>query len=314
MPKVARPTKPLAVVNVYGKQTNGACEVEVCFLPDPDIIVGEGNSKAFLALDASASMKPMYGDPGPFPGLRPNYVQAVARKIGSILCSVSKTGTVGAAYWALHFPGDRTEWVGELDEAAWENANIVGPKTEKWGRGTRLLPALRIAVEEVHRDSDWSMAVFIKDGLIEDEQDCMDYCTQLGKAVDAGTSKPIKFVLIGVGSEVDEDQLERFDDMFEKTDLEGKIDLWSTSPVSSIQDESDILAVLYGELMTEDMIVASSGRVESGSGQELQTSPSCNDGMPGKVRFFLPPGEKLFRIHVAGQTIEQDCAEVVSRV
>lgn len=309
MPKITRPTKPLAAVNIYEKQKDGSCEIEVCFLPDPDVLVGEGNSKAFLGLDASASMAEMYGKGGSAFMPKPNFVEAVARKLGAILSSIAKTGKVGAAYWAVNFPGDRTEWIGDFNEAEWASASIAGPKKEKWGREhTQLLPALKLAVEQVHKGSDWTMAVFITDGIISDEQVCMDYCRQLGKQLDAGKAKPIKMILIGVGAEVDKDQLDRFDDMFEGTDLEGKVDLWSTSPVDSLQDEADILGVLYGELMTEETIIAPSGHVESGSGKSLK---SFSDGMPGKFRFFLPKGDSVFRIVAGGQTVEQDCSEAL---
>lgn len=320
MPKVAHPTKPLATVNVYKRQKDGSVEIEVCFLPDPNILVGEGNSKAFLALDASASMMEMYGMGGSVFMPKPNYAEAVAKKLGALLSGVSKTGKVGACYWAVNFQGDKTEWIGEFNEAEWASAAIKGPKKEKWGKGTLLLPALKLAVEQVHKGSDWTMAVFITDGIIGDEQDCMNYCLQLGKQLNDGKMKPIKMILIGAGTEVDEAQLERFDDMFEGTDLEGKVDLWATSPVNSLQDESDILGVLYGELMDEETVVAQGGSVESGSGNNLtchngEGKPiSTTDVLPGKFRFFLPKGETLFRIHAAGQVVEQDCADAIARI
>ena len=305
---VARPRKPLATVRVVERQKDGSCEVEVCFLLNPDVLVAEGRSKAFLGLDASASMAEMYGRGGSLFTPKPNYVEAVARKLGAVLSNVSKNGKVGAAYWAVNSPGDGTEWIGEFSEQEWATAEISGPKGENKGRDhTQLLPALRLAVEQIHKGSDWTVAVFITDGIISDEQDCMTYCLQVGKLLATDKMAPIEMVLIGVGTEVDEDQLNRFDDMFEGTDLEGKVDLWSTSPVSSIRDEADILSVLYGGLMTEDVVVAPSGRVESGSGEELA---SFSDGMPGKFRFVLPKGETVSRIHAGEQVVEQDCSEV----
>src|SRR5262245_53543618 len=99
MPKVTRPTRPLAVVNVLPHR-DGSHEVVASFMPDPDLLFGgEANGRAFLALDASASLKRMYGYGGPFGG-DPNYVQAVARKLGSLLASVTRSGTVFATYWA----------------------------------------------------------------------------------------------------------------------------------------------------------------------------------------------------------------------
>lgn len=326
MPALSKTAEGLAKVNIYEKQKDGSCEVEVCFSPVPEVILAAagvdsgGKSKAFLALDASFSIAEMYGKGGTVFMPKPNHVQAVGRKLGAILCDATTSGKVAAAYWAVNFPGDRTEWIGEYDEGGWTSADLSGPKKEKWGRGTKLLPALKLAAEQIHKDSDWTMAVFITDGIIEDEQDCMDYCRQIGKNLVSGKMKAIKMILFGVGTEVDEGQLERFDDMFEGTDLEGKVDLWSTSLISSIQDESDLIDALYGELMTDETIVAPSGRVESGSGQELKTYDcsgqpiSFSDGVVGKFRFFLPKGETVFHIRVAGHDIEQDCSEVISRL
>jgi hypothetical protein len=45
MPKIARPQRPLADVNGL-PQKDGSREVVVCFMPDIDILVGEGESRA----------------------------------------------------------------------------------------------------------------------------------------------------------------------------------------------------------------------------------------------------------------------------
>jgi hypothetical protein len=304
MAKIARPTRPLADVNVL-PQKDGSYEIVACFMPDIDLLVGEGNSKAFLALDASASMKKMYGFGGPFGG-DPNYVQAVTRKLGSILTSVSRSGKVPAIYWAVHQDGKKIEEIGEFDETGWGTASVAGPVKEKWGRGTKLLPVIQYGVDRIAQGSDWTMGVIITDGLIEDEKDCIAYCLQIGKEMAEKKRKPLKLVLIGIGEEVDEDQLEHFDNMFEGTGI--KYDLWSHGAVASMREESDILAVLYGELMQEDTIVAPTGKVEDGSGKILKT---WSDGMPGKFRFILPQGEKKFVIRTPKQDVTQDVSEAM---
>ncbi|WP_295388365.1 vWA domain-containing protein [uncultured Thiodictyon sp.] len=305
MAKIARPNRPLADVNVL-RQPNGSHEIVVCFMPDPDILVGEGNSKAYLALDASRSLKEMYGGGGVFEVL-PNYVQAVARKLGCILTTVTKTGTVTGLYWAISPDGGKTEIIGEFDEAGWSHAAIDGPKSPKdWGRGTKLLPAIQYGVETIARDADWTIGVIVTDGVIEDESACMQYCTALGKAMADGKRKPLKLVLIGIGNDVDEQQLERFDDMFEGTGI--TYDLWSHGMVASMKDEADILGVLYGELMDEQTIIAASGSVLDGSGTTLA---SWADGLPGKFRFVLPKGQTLFTIHTPSRDISQDVSEAL---
>ena len=316
MARISRPTKPLADVNCL-PQKDGSHEIVACFLPDPYMLVGEGKSRACLAVDASASMKSMFGfSPVPF-NKPPNYVEAVARKIGAILCGITKSGKVAGLYWATSADGSKTEAIGEFDEAGWNAVTIGGPKrAQDWGRGTKLLPPVKHIVENIDKDSDWTMGVVITDGIIEDEKDVIDYCMRFGQDLEkkwtAGTRKKdsFKFVLIGIGEEVDEAQFERLNDMFEDSPLEGKVDLWACGMVASMQEEADILAVLFGELMSEELIVSQSGSVADGSGKEICKWP---DGVPGKFRFMLPKGEKSFTVHIPGQDITQDCSEAIGK-
>ncbi|MCA9071554.1 MAG: hypothetical protein KDA84_21660 [Planctomycetaceae bacterium] len=310
MPKISRPNRPLADVNVL-PQNDGSAEVVACFMPDIDVLVGEGESRAVLALDASRSIKTMYGG-GAF-GSSPNYVQAVARKLGSILSEVSRSGKVTISYWALGM-GEDIELAGEFDESGCSNAAITGPKTKKWGKGTQLLPTIRYIAETVDQGSEWTMGVIITDGIIEDEKACSDYCLQLGenikKAVDGGTRRKdsFKLVLIGVGEEVDVGQLERFDDMFEGTPLADDVDLFSHGIAADMQDEDDILNVVFGELMNEETIVASTGCILDPSGNEIK---NFSDGLPGKFRFTLPKGSTSFTVHTPQGDVVQDISEAL---
>ena len=309
--KIARPTHPLADVNVL-PVGDGSHEIVVHFMPDPDQIFGEGETCAFLALDASVSMKKMYGFGGPFGG-DPNYVQGVARKIGQIITSLARSGKASAVYWAVNTPGDEIEDIGEFKEEDWAKASITGPKKKKWGRGTKLLPAIKYGYETVHQKSRGSVigtfGVVITDGIIEDEKDCIDYCLEIGKALDGKKPEPFKLVLIGIGSEVDEGQLIRLDNMFEEPGINFDYDLWGSGLVPSMQTEDDILAVLFGELMTEDTIVTSTGHVEDGEGRQLKKWP---DGMPGAFRFKLPKGQTKFVVRTPEKDIEQDISEVLA--
>lgn len=305
MTKIAKPVRPLGDVNVL-PQKDGSAEVVVCFLPDPEMLVGEGNSKACLALDASVSMKKMYGFPGLFGAESPNYVQAVARKIGQILCGVTKSGYVNGIYWALGHDGAKIEEIGTYDEDGWLSALTPGPKKEKMGKSTKLLPTLKHVVETVGKDSDFTFGVVISDGIIEDEADSVAYCLKVGKEMATGKRKPVKIILFGIGEEIDEDQLERFDDMFEGSGID--YDLFSHGLVPSIQDESDIIAILFSELVDEDTPVAPSGKVEDSKGRVLAT---YKDGLPGKLRFIVPKGESKFVIRTPSNAIEQDISEVV---
>src|SRR4051812_50047773 len=138
MPKI-HPTPPLADVNVLSRP-NGAHEIVVCFMPDPDLLFGEANSRAFLALDASASLKKMYGFGGPFGG-DPNYMQAVARKLGATLTSVTRSGRGAGLYWAVSPDGSKGEPVGGDDRAGWGRGPIHRPRQGEGGEGDQVLAA-----------------------------------------------------------------------------------------------------------------------------------------------------------------------------
>jgi hypothetical protein len=303
MPKISHPVRPLADVNVL-LQPEGSYEIVVCFMPDPVLMVGEGNSKALLALDASASLRSEYGFGGAFGG-SPNFVELVARKVGALLTEITKTGTATGIYWAISYDGSQLEEIGELNETDWSQVTISGPKKYVWGKGTKLLPAIRYCVEQIAQDSDWTMGVFITDGVIEDEPECLNYCLKIGKEIAAGKRHTLKLILIGVGKQIDKGQLERFDDMFEGTDLD--VDLWSTGIAYTMRDEADILRVLYGELINEDSVVAPLGEVRDSQDKVLK---SWADGLPGKFRFILPKGETQFKITTGEHTIVQDVSEV----
>ncbi|MCA8992461.1 MAG: hypothetical protein KDA69_01490 [Planctomycetaceae bacterium] len=313
MAKITRTVRPLADVNVL-KQPDGSLEVVACIMPKVEDLVGEGESRVCLALDASRSIKEMYGEEGDvFSEPKPNYVEKVARKLGSILTEASKSGTVPMLYWALG-QGDETEMIGEFDEDGCDTAPITGPKKKKWGKGTHLLPVLKHIVDEVDKDSEWTLAVIITDGFIQDEEDSKNYCMELGKKLvkqyEDGTraKDTLKFVLIGVGQEVDADQLESFDDMFEGTDLAEEVDLFSSGIAAHMKDQDDILGAVFGELMTEDKIVAPNATILDDKGQEVK---NYSDGLPGKFRFRLPAGCKSFTVHTPRADVTQDISEVV---
>jgi hypothetical protein len=85
-------------------------------------------------------------------------------------------------------------------------------------------------------------------------------------------------------------------------------DLWSHGLVASMQEEADILGVLYGELISEEQAIAPSGEVQDGSGRVLQR---WTDGLPGRFRFQLARGQTRFVIRTPKHTITQDISEAL---
>ncbi len=300
MAKLPRPVRPLADVNILDPRPDGGREVVVCFMPDRIALFGEDLARAFIALDASASMREVYGYGQPFGG-SPNYVQKIARKLASNLAEITHSGTVGMIFWAVSADGNKIEEIGELDEPGWMNTPLSGPRQQKWGRGTRLLPAVRYGVDRIAAHADHTLGVILTDGRFDDLTEVEDYSLDLGRQIVAGKRKPLKLILIGVGEEVDAAQLERLDNLFEGTGID--YDLYSSGLVQSMECEDDILAVLYGELISDRKVIWPHGHVEDGTGKVLRR---WTDGMPGKFRFILPAGQRRFVIHTPGNNVVQD--------
>ena len=306
MAKVIGPTKPLADVNVL-PQGDGNNKIVVCVMPDPRALAGEQESRAAIGIDASLSIKPWFGTPGPFVA-DPNRMEPVARKLGEILCGVTKDDQAQFFYWALG-SGSDTEDIGTFKAKDIPAVDIDGPKEHRWGKGTHMLPAIKAIVEGGGgTSSSWVMGVIVTDGIIEDEEACMEYCMGLGKFLKENPEVTIKLVLIGIGEDVDADQLERFDDMFEGTDLEDDIDIWSHGLVRDIKNEDDIIAVLFGELMSEETIVAPSGKVLDAEGNVVK---QFTDGMPGKFNFILPGSSASFTLQAGGKEVVQDLSSAM---
>ena len=305
-----RPTKPLADVNVL-PQDNGDNAIVVHFQPDKNTIWGnpEADAKAVLSIDASKSIIDKFGLNNVWGG-GVNEVEMVSRKIGSILCDVSKQADVSMNYWAIGPGGTEIEVIKDcISQSDCTTIEITGPKQHAWGTGTKILPTIKHIVEEHLDKAEAAFGVIITDGIIEDENEAMDYCMKLGRRlVDENLTELFKLVLIGVGTEVDEDQLERFDDMFEDTDLSDDVDIWGSGVATDMKDEADIMGVLFGEMMTEKTIVAPSGTLSGGSGKLIK---NFSDGMPGKFRFTLPKGETSFKIHTPHGDVTQDILEAL---
>ncbi|MCY2927900.1 MAG: hypothetical protein NTV86_00110 [Planctomycetota bacterium] len=305
MAKVKNPTRPLAVVNVL-PQADGQNKIVVCIMPDPAALAGERESRAAIGLDASLSIKEWFGTPGPFGG-GTNYVQPVARKLGEILCGVTRDGKTNLFYWALG-PGDEFEEIGTFGVKEMASADVSGPKKHVWGKGTRLLPAVQHVVETVGVGAAWVMGIIVTDGVIDDEPECMEYCRNLGQWLRENSHVTMKLVLIGLGPQVDASQLVRFDDMFEGTELENDIDLWSHGLVLDIKDDEEIVGVVFGELMSEKIIVAPEGKVLDAGGNVVVR---FSDGLPGKFQFLLPKGCRSFTLQAGGQEVVQDISSVL---
>ena len=310
MAQLAQPVEPFGEVNVFKKDKG--LEIVATILMEPDI---EG-ARCGLALDASASMKKMYGANLPVGGLfgkaagAVNVVEPVARTMAAYLARFSSTSAVSLVYWACNPDGSGVEPIGEVNEAQAKALVVKGPRQLPWGRGTKLLPPVRYFVEQVFVQTPWAIAVFVTDGIIEDLDAVKRYCLQFARQIAAGQRQFVKLVLIGVGEEVDEKQMEELDDMFEGTNLKdpkgNDIDLCDHKLASEMRQVEEIFA----EVVSEDVIVAGHGRILDSQGRVIKDYPS---GLPALLRFVLPAAARSFTLVVPQFQVTQDLSEALGR-
>jgi len=224
----------------------------------------------------------------------PNMVEPIAREVIPYLAEkIDADGGTSVIYWACGDKGDQIEEMGDLTADQARSASYAGP--QNWGEHTHLLPALRYFVERF-ADAEWGFYVFVTDGRLDDLEAVKNYTADLARRVAAGTAKPIKCVLIGVGEHVDEAQMEQLDDLPDAVGL--VVDIWDHKIASTMRDLRDIFA----EVVDENAMVAPTGRVFDDAGNVAKT---WNDGVPTMLVFSLPVGSKSFTLEVAGQRIEQ---------
>jgi hypothetical protein len=158
-----------------------------------------------------------------------------------------------------------------------------------------LLPAVRYFVDRF-ANAQWGFYVFITDGKIDDLQAVKDFTADLARKITSGRANPVKFVLIGVGLDIDESQMQQLDDLPDALDL--PIDLWDHKIAAEMRDLRDIFA----EVVDENVIVAPTGRILDDAGN---LTASFSDGVPSLLRFSLPFSCKAFTLQVGNHSVFQ---------
>ena len=223
-----------------------------------------------------------------------NIIQSTARDFIAYLASeLDADGGTTVIYWACGADGSATEVIGDFTADQCRKLAIKGPQTEPFGNGTRLLPAVHYFAERF-QDAVRGMYVFLTDGRLDDLNEVKVYSTQLAKLISSGQRKPIKFVLVGMGTKIDEAQMEELDDLDTGTD----VDLWD----HKIAAEMRSMVEIFAEVVRENQIVASAGVVYDAQGQIVKR---FSDGLPAMITIALPAGHKWFELEVEGQRIRQ---------
>jgi hypothetical protein len=301
MAQLKKVVDPFGEVNVY--PSAGKTRVVATILMEPS---REGTQTG-IALDGSGSMAGLYGIEESGGGFLAalfgkkkqavNQITPVAQKICAHLArKLDADGGTTVIYWATGPGGSQVEEVGDLtaDEA---ERHIFGPP-RNFGTGTQLLPAVRYFVERF-RDAPWGFYVFITDGELHDLEAVKQYSRELARDIDGKRRLPVKFVLVGVGPDVDEQQMEELDDLETGT----SVDLWD----HKLAAEMRVLEEIFAEVVDKNARIADSGRILDPQGRVLKDY--SDTGMSAYLEFEAPTDSPYFTLEIAGNRIHQGLSD-----
>ncbi len=283
--------KPFSDVHRLGNK------VVATLLHDPTV---EGLDVA-LYMDGSASMEDEYGPRGILAKLAPvkNLVEPQMRWMLEYLANKDRDGKVRVAYWATG-DGSQLEEVGELTGPQAKDFRFPGPRA--YGKATVMLPVLRDFVahmkQQVQVGARRGLAVIITDSQISDAPNVTAYATQVAKEIAAGRLPRMNFVFVGVGEQVDEEQMEEIS----HETYPGVGHLWCHRIADRMEEMAELVAVLVDETMT----VAAGGTVYDEQGNTLK---SYEGRLPAVLEFDVPATCKAFTLEVAGQRFTQPIPE-----
>ena len=226
-----------------------------------------------------------------------NIVQPLAREFIAYLAGgLDADGGTTVIYWACD-NGSAYEVVGDYTEEQCRKMEIRGPQNRGFGMGTHLAPAVRYFVDRF-ADANRGMYVFLTDGCLDDLDAVKRLTTQLAKEIEAGKRHPIKCVLIGVGNEINEAQMEQLDNLDTGTD----VDIWD----HKIAKEMRALVEIFAEVVSENQIVAPTGSIYDAQGHRVW---KCTDGVPATISFSMPASSEWFELEVGDRRIRQSVVQ-----
>ncbi len=301
MTQLRKVVEPFGEVNVY-PAGGDKVRVVATILMEPR----KEGTQTGIALDGSGSMAKLYGvveDPGFLASLfgfkkqGHNDVTPVAQKICAYLArKLDADGGTTCIYWATGDGGSGIEEVGDFTADQAER-HIFGPP-KNFGTGTQLLPAVKYFVERFH-SAPWGFYVFITDGALHDLDAVKSYSRQLAHEVAGKRRRPLKFVLIGVGPDVEEGQMEELDDLDTGTD----VDLWDHKLASEMRHVQDIFA----EVVDKNARIADHARILDPQGKVMKDY--SDSGLYPYLEFEMPSGASYFTLEVAGSNIHQPLSD-----
>lgn len=230
----------------------------------------------------------------------PNQVEPQVQWMLEYLATKDRNGILRVAYWACGRSGTEIEKVGDLRGADARQYRFPGPRNP--GNATHLGPAIKDYVQylksEIPNGARRGCAVFVTDGVIHDADGVKAQSRALAKQIASGQLPRMNFILVGVGNEVDEEQME---DICHE-EYPGVGHLWCHRIAEEIGQVAELVAVLVDETMT----VAAGGTIYDDRGNVLRIYESR---LPAVLEFDVPEGTRSFTLEVNGQRFTQPLPE-----
>lgn len=223
-----------------------------------------------------------------------NIVEPLVRDFINYLgTELDAEGKALVAYWACG-DGSEFESLGEISCKDSQKKSITGPEKAKFGDETNLLPILKHFCQEFESAKN-AMLVFITDGKLNDLEEVKLFTIDLAKRVESKDRNPVKCVLIGVGNEIDVEQIEELDDLETGTE----IDIWDHKIAKEMRELSEIMV----ELVEDVTVSTHASTVYDDQGNVVK---KFSDGLPSSVSFTMPSSSKYFELEVGEHKVRQE--------
>ena len=230
----------------------------------------------------------------------PNQVEPQVQWMLQYLASKDRNGVLRVAYWACGDTGRGIQVVGDLLGSDAYSYKFPGPS--EMGRGTYLAPAMKDYIQylkaQIPRGARRGCAVFVTDGVLHDAGEVKAYSRQIAYQVATGQLPRTNFILVGVGNEVNEEQMEEIC----HEEYPGVGHLWCHRIAEEIHQVAELVAVLVDETMT----VAAGGTIYDDRGNVLKIYEAR---LPAVLEFNIPEGARSFTLEVNGQRYTQPLPE-----
>jgi len=225
--------------------------------------------------------------------LSPNTLDFVAPELITYLASnMACDGSTHLTYWGGG-NGSEVETVGDIKANEAARLTIDGPDRMMFGDKSLLLPAIKYYTDHFKK-SPLSLVVFVTDGRIDDLSEVKRYTTQLADEMSSNQRPPLRFILVGVGEDVDELTLKQLS----AHNTDSYLNVWDYMIVSDLQD----VLKIFAEVMRDSQIVAASGSILDSSANQVRLYPR---GLPSRIGFSLPANSPWFDLVMPNQTLRQ---------